>query len=181
MILSLIFYKFYTQLTIIQMQFSEEYKQMEVLATERKAALEKLCDEYDAMYEHDNKKELKKIETEMENVKNQYTDLRQKMEREESRMTIEYWNTYRGEVAKIEVKNGDVEQFLKKYRANFKGKKDEKEDEKLLSILENVLENDEKFSDMSKYTLNLIKEDFEDVDEDIEYFSELREKIEKYF
>ncbi len=32
-------------------------------------------------------------------------------------------------------------------------------------------------SEMSKYILDRIKEDFEDVEEDIEYFQELREKI----
>ncbi len=160
------------------MQFSEEYKQAELLATVLKAKLETLCDEYEEVYDtknYKNKKEkLDTINLEMENVKKQYSDLRQKMEREESRMTIEYWKTYRGAVTKIDMKNGDVEQFLKKYRGNFTGKKDEKEDEKLLSIVQmNTL------SDMSKYTLNLIKEDFEDAEEDVEYFSELREKIEK--
>lgn len=76
------------------------------------------------------------------------------------------------DLPKIEVSNGDVEQFLKNYRATFKGEKTE-DDDKLLSIVQtNTL------SEMAKYVLNMIKEDFEDTDD--EYFQELCEKIQTY-
>jgi hypothetical protein len=157
------------------MEFSEEYKQMEVLANELFAMLEKLCDEYQNIYDNDktNEEKLKKIETEIVNTKKQHTDLLTKMQPEKSRMIIEYWKVYRGAVTKLETDNGEIEQFLKNYRSNFKGEKSE-EDEKLLSVLSSV----DKLSGMSKYTLNLIKEDFEDTED--KYFEELMTKIEAF-
>jgi hypothetical protein len=156
------------------MQFSEEYKQMDVLAKKLKSKLEKLCDDYEEVYEKNEKEKLDMIELEMETYKKQYSDLREKMEKEENRVTVEYWKVYRGDVTKIEMDDGEVEKFLKNYRSNFTGKKSE-DDEKLMSIVQMST-----LSNMSKYTLNLIKEDFEDAEDDAEYFSELCEKLEKY-
>lgn len=135
---------------------------MEVLAVALKSMLEQLLDSRDSL----SNDELKKIEK-------QYIDIRKKMQTEETRMSIEYWKVYRGAVTKMDVNNGEIEKFLKNYRTNFKGEKSE-EDEKLLSVLSSV----DKLSDMSKYTLNMIKEDFEDTDD--EYFQELCQKIEEF-
>lgn len=92
------------------------------------------------------------------------------MEQEESKVRIEHWKSYRGAITKLKLTNDQTEQFLKDYRANFKGEKSD-EDEKLMAILDGEL------SEMSKYILDRIKEDFEDVEKDIEYFQELLEKI----
>lgn len=159
------------------MQLSEEYKQSKVLATKLTAKIDSLLGEYDNIFENKkmkNKQEkLDKIEAEILQINKERGCLYEQMEAEESRIRIEYWKTYRGAITKLEVTNGELEQFLKNYRSNFTGKKSE-EDEKLISLLSGDL------SQMSKYTLNLINDDFEDAEEDVDYFQDLRRQIQPY-
>jgi hypothetical protein len=93
---------------------------------------------------------------------------------EESLIRIEHWKTERGAITKFKLCPDDkTEEFLKNYRANFVGKRRE-DDKKLISVLNSEISE---MSEMSKYILDRIKEDFEDVEEDIEYFQELWKKI----
>ncbi len=159
------------------MQLSEEYKQSKVLASTLTAKIDHLLGEYDNICENKkmkNKQEqLDMIEAEIVQINKERGSLYEQMEAEESRIRIEYWKTYRGAITKLEVTNGELEQFLKNYRSNFTGKKSE-EDEKLISLLSGDL------SQMSKYTLNLINYDFEDAEEDVDYFQDLRKQIQPY-
>lgn len=141
--------------------FSEEYNQLNKTSIELKSQLEKLRRDYETYGKNDS---------EIEVVEKKYWEIRKQMELEESKVRIEHWKTYRGAITKLNLTNDQTEQFLKDYRANFKGEKTD-EDEKLVEILDGEL------SEMSKYILDRIKEDFEDVEENIEYFQELREKI----
>ncbi len=93
----------------------------------------------------------------------------------QTRDRIEYWKTERGAITKLKLTNDQTEEFLKDYRTNFTGNKSDSDD-KLLD----VLNSGEELSEMSKYILDRIKEDFEDAEEDVEYFQELREKIVKF-